>query len=59
MTFQEKRTYAILLSDYRKKQDENICWQIEKATFFILSGTKVKNNRSLKNGKNKRVHIPL
>ena len=41
MTFQEKRTCAILLSDYRE-QDENVCWQIEKAGFFILSVTKVK-----------------
>ena len=39
MTFQEKRTYAILLSE---KQDENICWQIEKAGSFRLSVTKVK-----------------
>ena len=40
MTFQEKRTYAILLSMIGK-QDENICWQIEKAGSFRLSVTKV------------------
>ena len=58
MTFQEKRTYAILHSDDRG-QDDHVCRQIEKAGSLRLSGTKVKNNRSLKNGKNKRVHIPL
>ena len=28
--------------DDRGHTDETVCWQIEKATFFILSGTKVK-----------------
>ena len=41
MTFQEKRTCAILHSDDRG-QDDHVCWQIEKAGSLRLSVTKVK-----------------